>query len=253
MNGWTAAKHNLKEDEMGAEGIEFTTRSVAGTGGVHADSPAWTAQVIARRTVEDDEFCAAVAARTRQSVAEVKCIFSTAGELLREFLRDGCRVNLADVGFSLTLTGKFPSADAAPDASRNSVSVRAHASRNLTKSIELSELNFVNVTHPLSAHIFSVMDATLRQDGVIADPSSVLVTGEGLLVDQSAADEWVRLVDASGGVVATGRILENDATTLDCSLSPAPPAGRYRIEIRARNGASPTLAPATVRKSVEVK
>ena len=49
MNGWTAAKHNLKEEKVWAEGIEFTTRSVAGTGGVHADSPAWTAQIIARK------------------------------------------------------------------------------------------------------------------------------------------------------------------------------------------------------------
>ena len=62
MNGWTAAKHNLKEDEMEAEGIEFTTGSVAGTGGVHADSPAWTAQVIARKRLFEshcatDESC----------------------------------------------------------------------------------------------------------------------------------------------------------------------------------------------------
>ena len=33
---------------MGAEGIEFTTRSVAGVGGDYVDSPAWTAQIIAR-------------------------------------------------------------------------------------------------------------------------------------------------------------------------------------------------------------
>ena len=49
MNGWTAAKHNLKEEEVWAEGIEFTTRSVAGVGGDYVDSSAWTAQIIARK------------------------------------------------------------------------------------------------------------------------------------------------------------------------------------------------------------
>ena len=34
---------------MWAEGIEFTTRSVAGVGGDYVDSSAWTAQIIARK------------------------------------------------------------------------------------------------------------------------------------------------------------------------------------------------------------
>ena len=34
---------------MWAEGIEFTTRSVAGVGGDYVDSPAWTEQIIARK------------------------------------------------------------------------------------------------------------------------------------------------------------------------------------------------------------
>ena len=238
---------------MGAESIEFTTRSVAGHGGEGIASPAWSAQVIAKRTVDEAEFCAAVAARTRQSAADVGYIFSTAGAVLRDFLRQGCRVNLSDVGFGLTLTGTFPTEDAAPDASRNGVNIRAHASRSLTNALALSEINFVNVTHPLVARIFSVMDATLRQDGVIGDPSRVLITGEGLRVDQSAADEGVCLLDAAGSVVAAGTILENDAATLDCSFASLPPSGTYRLEVRARNGAAASFAPAIVRKSVEVR
>ena len=238
---------------MSAESIRFTTRSVAGKGGGDAAPSAWSAQVIAKRTVDEDEFFADVAARTRQSVADVSYIFSTAGQALRDFLRQGCRVNLSDVGFSLTLTGKFPTADAAPDAARNAVNIRAHASRKLTDALELSELKFVNVTHPLSAHIFSVMDVTLQQDGVIADPSRVLVAGEGLKINPSAADEGAWLVDAEGEPVATGTILENDVATLDLSFDALPPAGRYRLEVRARNGASPSFAPAVVRKVVEVK
>ena len=111
----------------------------------------------------------------------------------------------------------------------------------------------MNVTRPLTARIFSVMDSTLCQDGVVADGSRVLITGEGLRIDTSAADEWVRLVDASGAVVAAGTILDNDAATLDCSFAELPPAGSYRVEVSARNGAEPSRAPAVVRKSVEVK
>ena len=238
---------------MNAEKIEFTTRAVEGQGRADSADTAWSAQVIAKRIVDEAEFCAAVAERTRQSAADVGYIFTTAGAVLRDFLRQGCRVNLSDVGFGITLTGKFPSEDAAPDATRNAVNVRAHASRALTRALSLAELDFVNVTHPLVARVFSVMDATLRQDGVIADPSRVLVTGEGLKIDQAAADEWVRLVDAEGTVVATGTILDNDAATLDCSFASMPPPGQYRVEVRARNGAASSFAPAVVRKSVEEK
>ena len=188
-----------------------------------------------------------------RSPAEIRYIFTTAGEVLREFLRQGCRVNLSDVGFCLTLTGKFPSEDAAPDAARNSVTVCAHATKALKDAFELSSLQFVNVTHSLKARIFSVMDATLKRDGVIADGSCVLITGEGLRVDQSAADEGVRLVDATGATVAVGTILENDAASLDCSFASLPPAGSYRVEVSARNGAASSFAPAVVRKAVVVK
>ena len=236
---------------MNSEHISFTTRALAGRGA--GDSPEWTAQVLANRTVDETEFCAAVGARLGRSAAEVGYIFSTAGDVLREFLHQGCRVNLSDVGFSLTLTGKFPTEDAAPDESRNAVNVCARATQALKNAFRLSGLDFVNVTRPLEARIFSVMDATLRHDGVICDGSRVLITGEGLRVNQSAADEWVRLIDAAGAVVAVGAILENDAATLDCSFAELPPAGMYRVEVSARNGAAQTMAPAVVRKTVEVK
>ena len=236
---------------MNTEHISFTTRALAGRGA--GDSPEWTAQVLANRTVDEAEFCAAVGARLGRSAAEVGYIFSTAGDVLREFLHQGCRVNLSDVGFSLTLTGKFPTEDAAPDESRNAVNVCARATQALKNAFRLSGLDFVNVTRPLEARIFSVMDATLRHDGVICDGSRVLITGEGLRVNQSAADEWVRLIDATGAAVAVGAILENDAATLDCSFAELPPAGMYRVEVSARNGAAQTMAPAVVRKTVEVK
>lgn len=237
---------------MNTESIGFTTRSVAIRRGDDR-LPAWTAQILTKKAVDDEEFCAAVAAQTRQSPADVNYIFSVASDVLRDFLRQGRRVNLRDVGFGLTLTGKFPSADAAPDAARNAVRVSASAKPSLAKAFDLSELSFENVTRPLSAHIFSVMDATLRQDGVVADSSHVLITGEGLKVDQSADDEGVWLVDADGTAVATGMILENDAATLDCSFAGMPSPGSYRIEVRARNGASPSFAPAIVHKTIEVK
>ena len=238
---------------MSAENIEYTTRSLAVKGRDADSTSAWTAQVLAQRTVDEAEFFAAVAAKSRQSVADVSYIFSTAGVVLREFLRQGCHVNLSDVGFSIALSGKFPSADAAPDVSRNDVKVCAHATRSLKGALKLSELNFVNTTSPLVAHIFSVMDSTLKQDGVVVDAAAVLVTGEGLLVDRSAADEGVRILDSAGAEVAVGTILSNTAATLDCSFSALPPPGAYRLEVRARNGASPSLAPAVVRKVFEVK
>lgn len=239
---------------MDARSIGFVTKQIAGQGRKEASAPLeWSAQMLTTRPVDEDEFCEAVAARTRQDAAEVKYMFSMASSVLLDYLRQGCHVNLSDIGFALALTGSFPSADAAADPARNSVRVTVHTKPSFAKAVALSELNLVNVTHPLVARIFSVMDATLRQDGVIGDPSCVLVTGEGLRVDQSASDEGVCLLDASGAQVASGTILENDAATLDCSFAEMPPAGTYRLEIRARNGAASSFAPAVVRKTVEVK
>ena len=52
---------------------------------------------------------------------------------------------------------------------------------------------------------------------------------------------------------AVGGILSNTTAMLDCSFDTLPPPGAYRLEIRSRNGASPSLAPAVVRKVFEVK
>ena len=239
---------------MSADSIGFVTKSIVGRGRTGKDDEElWNGQLLAVRSVEDAEFCAAVAERSRQSAADVKYLLSVANEVLLDFLRKGCHVNLANVGFALSLTGKFPSKDAAADPVRNAVRVTAHAKPSLANAISLSSLNLENQTPSLVARIFSVMDATLRQDGVIADASQVLITGEGLRVDPAAGDEGVWLEDASGDRVAQGTVLENDAASLDCSFAELPPAGSYRIAVQARNGASPTLAPACVRKSVEIK
>ena len=239
---------------MTARSIGFITKKIAGHGRRDASVPAeWTALMLAARSVDEDEFCEAVASRTRQNAAEVKYIFSMASSVLLDYLRQGCHVNLSDVGFALALTGKFPSADAAADPSRNSVRVTVHAKSSLAKAVALSELNLVNMAHPLEAHIFSVMDATLNVAGVISDATHVLITGEGLLVDGSAGDEGVWIVDADGNQVAEGRIMENDSASIECAFDEMPPAGNYRIEVRARNGAEKSFAPAMVRKIVEVK
>ena len=238
---------------MGAINIGYSTKKIAGRGSMEGAVPAWSAQILPVRSVDEDEFCAAVAQRTRQSAAEVGFMLSTASDVLLDFLRQGCHVNLSDIGFGLALTGTFPSADASPDASRNEVRISAHAKPTFAKSIKLDELNLVNTAVPLVARIFSVMDVTLQRDGVIADPSRVLITGEGLRVDPAADDEGVWIVDPAGNRVATGTIIENDAATLDCSFAELPPAGAYRIEVNARNGAAASFAPAVVRKSVEVK
>ena len=237
---------------MNKEEIWFTTRHVAGSGGVAAQEK-WSALVLPSRTVDEDEFAAAVARRTNQSAAAVAYTLSSAAETLRDFLRQGCAVNLSDVGFRLTLTGTFPTADAAPDSARNKVRVRAHTSLRLAKAFGLDDLALRNTTAALTARIFSVMDAMLQEDGVIADPSRVLVTGERIAIDPSAADEGAWLLNLDGTVAAVATILANDAGSLDCSFASLPPPGEYRFAIRARNGADRSLAPALARKPVTVR
>ena len=232
--------------------VSFTTRPVAGHG-ASGEGRTWTAQVLPVRSVDEDEFAAAVAQRTHQSAASVAYMFSMAAETLRDFLRQGCSVNLQDIGFSLSLTGKFASADARPDASLNNVHVRAHATRRLSKAFGLADFSWHNEVESLSARIFSVMDSTVQEDGVIAAPSRVLVTGERIGIDPSADDEGAWLLNLDGSVAAVATILANDAGSLDCSFASLPPPGEYRFAIRARNGADRSLAPALARKPVMVR
>ena len=88
---------------------------------------------------------------------------------------------------------------------------------------------------------------------MIADPSRVLVTGERIAIDPSAADEGAWLLNLDGTVAAVATILANDAGSLDCSFASLPPPGEYRFAIRARNGADRSLAPALARKPVTVR
>ena len=55
----------LKEVELAAESIGFTTRSIVGRGRVDGDDAGWSAQILAKRTVDEAEFFAAVAAPHR--------------------------------------------------------------------------------------------------------------------------------------------------------------------------------------------
>ena len=239
---------------MTATSIGFITKPLAGKGRSDASADGeWTAQMLATRSVDEEEFCEAVAACTRQDAAEVKYMLSKASGVLLDYLRQGCHVNLSDVGFALALTGKFPTEDAKADPARNSVRVTVHAKPSFAKAIALSELNLENMAHPLVAHIFSVMDAMLMEAGTIADPSHVLITGEGLIVDGSAGDEGVWIVNADGKRLAEGRIVVNDAASIECAFDEMPPVGNYWVEVRARNGAAKSFAPAVVRKHVEVK
>ena len=81
---------------MTARSIGFITKQIAGHGRRDASVPAeWTALMLAARSVDEDEFCEAVASRTRQNAAEVKYIFSMASSVLLDYLRQGCHVNLA--------------------------------------------------------------------------------------------------------------------------------------------------------------
>ena len=55
---------------MTARDIGFITKQIAGHGRRDASAPAeWTALMLAARSVGEDEFCEAVASRTRQNAA----------------------------------------------------------------------------------------------------------------------------------------------------------------------------------------
>ena len=52
---WT---DHLKEVELAAESIGFTTRNIVGRGRVDGDDAGWSAQILAKRTVDEAEITA---------------------------------------------------------------------------------------------------------------------------------------------------------------------------------------------------
>ena len=211
----------------------------------------WYGRPVLSASVSSEQMARYVAEELNISQAIVLCIYRRTDEAVVEMLQSGHNVNLDLVGYSINLKGSFAYGDSDFDASRNVLEVSAYAKRTLRSC--LAGIPTRNVTDGLKASIFSVMDGTAAEEGVITVPSKVLVGGLNIHVDANP-DEGVWLVTKKGEIVATPDILENTSGTMDLDFGELTmDDGEYVLEIRARGGASTDFAPAVARRTVTVR
>ena len=213
--------------------------------------PVWQGAPLLGDTVTPNEVAAGVANATRLDITDVKYILDKTGKVVTSFIKEGKNVDLDFVAFVISMLGGLDSADADFDPERNALVVRAHARPPLRDC--LSDVNTRNVTTGLVAKILSVMDNTAMTEGVITVPSKTLVVGNNILINPANADEGAWLLSRNGDLVATPRVLANDASTLDLAFEELPPDGEYVLMVKARSGASTDFAPATARRIVNIR
>lgn len=211
----------------------------------------WYGRPVLSGSVSAEQVARYVAEDLNISQSLVLCIYHRTDEAVVELLQSGRNVNLDLVGYSINLKGSFDYGDSSFDASRNVLAVSAYAKRTLRNC--LSDITTRNVTNGLKASIFSIMDGTAAEEGVITVPSKVLVGGLNIHVDANP-DEGVWLTSKKGEIVATPEILANTSGTMDLDFGELTmDDGEYVLEIRARGGASTDFAPAVARRTVMVR
>jgi len=229
--------------------LMFRTRQIQGSiTGVQGN---WYARPILNAGISAEQVAQCVASELKLPLSLVVYVYSRINETVVELLKSGRNVNLDLVGFSINLKGTFDYCDSEFDAERNALEVSAYAKQALRNC--LKDITPRNVTNGLAASIFSVMDGTAAEEGVITVPSKVLVGGLNILVDANA-DEGVWLVSKKGEIVATPAVLANTTGTMDLDFGALTmDDGEYVLEIHARSGASTDLAPAVARRTVTIR
>ena len=188
--------------------------------------------------------------------AFVDCVIKTYFGQIGQSIAQGKRVESLYFTGGIAVHGMFDTSDAPWDPARHSFEAYLTPRGDLKDAA--SELTGVNVTKGANVAIKSVLqDRDGAEEGVIVlseglTELQLLLAGVGLLVDAEAADEGVFLLDAkTGEVVATGRVADVSATTLDCSFDPVEP-GQYVLAVSSRNGMGASFGAAMAKKKVTV-
>lgn len=188
--------------------------------------------------------------------AFVDCVIKTYYGQVRQSLAQGKRVDSLFFTAGTTVHGLFDSSDAPWDPVRHSF--EAHLTPRGALKEATAELTGVNVTKGANVAVKSVLqDADGAEEGVIElydglTELSLLIAGVGLQVDVEAADEGTFLLDAkTGEVVATGRVTNATAITLDCAFDLVEP-GQYVLAVASRNGMGASYGVAMGKRKVSV-
>ena len=147
--------------------------------------------------------------------------------------------------------GTFGSVDDEFDPKRHKVLPTVCTTKAFKAAVAAAEV--VNVSKPLKAKVFSLMDSVTKSLNAFTGRHVVCMQGDNLGICTDNPDEGVFLV-TKGKTVAVAEVLKSDAQIIDCRFNDPPPPGKYDLIVRCRNGSDPSFAPAeTTLRGIIVK
>ena len=198
-------------------------------------------------------FIERVARRCGYDPSVVGCVWNACGTQIGEELVNANRSDLGWLYSYLTAQGGSDSIREPWNSGKNRLVATFLAKGPLKTCLDGAET--VNVTAGATVMVLHVADSVTVVDGIICGTSNVdvRITGTGLAVDISAADEGVWLEDAKGIVQAVATVTEATTTSLACRFATLPPDGTYTLVVSSRNGLGPEYGVAMGRRKVTVR
>ena len=242
----------MNSDSNGGEGLKYTLHSMRSKLNVGRQKPVYCARVKMGETFGDDDLVRELAAAVHQDEAFIRYIERERTQVIENALKSGRRVYIAGVANVATIRGPFETIDGEFDPERNSLVVSSFTYGTRKKCLE--EIVPKNLAERARPQI-----GDIREDGqphleVIVTGRTVVITGRDMLVDASAADEGVKLLDrTTGESVAVAAIESSALNNIICSFESLPPPGRYILEILTRAGLPREHKVARASREVTVK
>lgn len=185
------------------------------------------------------------------SEAEARYQLASVDDFIAAQVAAGNRLNFKNFSVSIKMGGTVERANAPYDPMKNPLQVSITPTDALKSAV--ATLMPINETDKAAPKIYEVQQDgaksmyLIRQDGV-----PIAINVSNCLIDQTAADEGVFLIDAKDEILLRANILSNDFNTIrivfpKSALEP----GSYRLLVKCRGGAGRPLV--TTTRKVEVK
>ena len=200
----------------------------------------------------DNDLIRDLAAKVNMPEATIRYIESMRKEAIEQALRQGKVVYVGGVANVVTVKGPFDTIDGEFDPDRNKLSVTGftYGSRRSCLEGVVPE----NIEKGAEPRLSSIREEGCEEGTFCRAGRTVTITGSELLVDTTAADEGVRLVDTKlGNVIAVAAVESSGLATVYCRFAELPPPGRYTLVVATRAGLSREHKVAIASREITVK
>ena len=213
---------------------------------------AFRARVRTRGTLDTMDIANEMARRGAvNDVSTYRYFLNLLHEIVAERTLAGYRLKTEFFETGLSIRGTFDNVDDEFDPKRHRVLPTVCATKAFKTAVAAAEV--VNVSKPLKAKVFSLMDSITKSLNSFIGRHVVYMQGENLGICTDNPDEGVFLA-SKGKTVAVAEVLKSDAQIIDCRFNEPPPPGKYDLIVHCRNGTDPAFSPAeTILRGVIVK